>query len=30
MADTEFRKLALTGFLAFKALARSYWQQYLS
>jgi hypothetical protein len=30
MADTEFRKLALKRFLAFKSLARSYWQQYLA
>jgi hypothetical protein len=30
MADTEFRKLALKRFVAFKSLARSYWQQYLA
>ncbi|KJA26788.1 hypothetical protein HYPSUDRAFT_63566 [Hypholoma sublateritium FD-334 SS-4] len=30
MADTEFRKLALARFVAFKTLAKSYWQQYLA
>jgi hypothetical protein len=29
MADPEFRKLALKRFVAFKSLARSYWQQSL-
>ncbi|KAN0079918.1 hypothetical protein V8E55_009484 [Tylopilus felleus] len=30
MADTEFRKLALKRFIAFKSLAKSYWQQFLA
>ncbi|TEB35467.1 hypothetical protein FA13DRAFT_1728279 [Coprinellus micaceus] len=30
MADTEFRKLALKRFLAFKSLAKSHWQQFLA
>lgn len=30
MADIEFRELALKRFVAFKGLARSYWQQYLA
>ena len=30
MADPEFRKIALRRFLAFKDLAESHWQQYMS
>ena len=29
MADTEFRRLALKRFIAFKSLAKTYWQQFL-
>ncbi|PPQ94213.1 hypothetical protein CVT25_006873 [Psilocybe cyanescens] len=30
MVDTEFRKLCLKRFIAFKSLARGYWQQFLA